>query len=207
MVSKLSDNGVAGFILANGALSADGIEGAIRRKMIERGLVEAIIILPNNLFYSTDISVTLWILNNNKKARVVNRNGEQIHYRDREKEILFMDLRKRGIPFEKKYVQFSPETISEVARVYHTWQREGASESYANEPEFCYSASFDEVKAKGFSLVPSKYIEFVNRDETIDYDTRMKELQGELSDILQKEAESRIAVLEVFKSLGYEINL
>ena len=74
-------------------------------------------------------------------------------------------------------------------------------------PEFCYSASFDEVKAKGFSLVPSKYIEFVNRDETIDYDTRMKELQGELTDILRKEAESRAAVLEVFKSIGYEIKI
>lgn len=85
MVSKLSSNGVAGFILANGALSADGTEGEIRRKMIERGLVEAIVILPRNLFYSTDISVTLWILNANKKARIVHRNGEEIHYRDREK--------------------------------------------------------------------------------------------------------------------------
>lgn len=76
----------AGFILANGALSADGTEGAIRQKMIERGLVEAIVILPRNLFYSTDISVTFWILNANKKARVVNRNSEEIHYRDREKD-------------------------------------------------------------------------------------------------------------------------
>ena len=64
---------------------------------------------------------------------------------------------------------------------------------------------FDEIKEKGFSLVPSKYIEFVNRDETVDYDTKMKELQTELSEILQKEAESRAAVLEVFKNLGYKI--
>lgn len=207
MVSKLSDNGVAGFILANGALSADGIEGAIRRKMIENDIVESIVILPRNLFYSTDISVTLWILNKNKKGRVVSRNGEEIHYRDREGEILFIDMRQMGEPFEKKYVRFTDEDIQKVARTYHNWQRESASESYANEPEFCYSASFDEVKAKGFSLVPSKYIEFVNRDETIDYDTRMKELHGELTDILRKEAESRAAVLEVFKSLGYEIKI
>ncbi len=207
MVSKLSDNGVAGFILANGALSADGIEGAIRRKMIENDLVESIVILPRNLFYSTDISVTLWILNKNKKGRVVSRNGEEIHYRDREGEILFIDMRQMGEPFEKKYVRFTDEDIQKVARTYHDWQKEGALESYANEPEFCYSASFDEVKAKGFSLVPSKYIEFVNRDEAIDYDTRMKELQGELADILRKEAESRAAVLEVFKSLGYAIEL
>lgn len=94
MVSKLSDNGVAGFILANGALSADGIEGAIRRKMIENDLVESIVILPRNLFYSTDISVTLWILNKNKKGRAVSRNGEEIHYRDRKGEILFIDMRR-----------------------------------------------------------------------------------------------------------------
>lgn len=185
MVSKLSANGVAGFILANGALSADGTEGAIRKKMIERGLVEAIVILPRNLFYSTDISVTLWILNANKKARVVNRNGEEIHYRDREKEILFMDMRQMGEPFEKKYVRFTDADIKKVADTYHNWQREGYTDTYSNVPEFCYSASLPEIEEKGFSLVPSKYIEFVNRDETVDYDTRMKELQTELSEILE----------------------
>ena len=207
MVSKLSSNGVAGFILANGSLSADGTEGNIRQKMIERGLVEAIVILPRNLFYSTDISVTLWILNANKKGRVVNRNGEEMHYRDREKEILFMDMRQMGEPFEKKYVRFTDEDIRKVAETYHNWQREGHTDTYADVPEFCYSASFDEVKEKGFSLVPSKYIEFVNRDEVVDYDTRMKELQAELTDILRQEAESREAVFNVFKSLGYEIKL
>lgn len=206
MVSKLSCNGVAGFILANGALSADGTEGAIRRKMIERGLVEAIVILPRNLFYSTDISVTLWILNANKKARVVTRNGEEIHYRDREKEILFIDMRQMGEPFEKKYVRFSDEDIRKVAAIYHNWQREGHNESYANEPELCYSASLEEVADKGYSLVPSKYIEFLNRDETVDYETQMSALQSELADILKEEADSRAAVLEVFKSLGYAID-
>lgn len=210
MVSKLSANGVAGFILANGALSADGVEGAIRRKMIENDLVESIVILPRNLFYSTDISVTLWILNKNKKARVVNRNGKEIHYRDREGEILFIDMRQMGEPFEKKYVRFSDDDIQKVASTYHNWQREGASQSYSDIPEFCKSVSLNEkggIKEKDFSLVPSKYIEFVNRDETVDYDTRMKELQSELSDILRAEAESRAAVLDVFKSLGYEIKL
>lgn len=210
MVSKLSSNGVAGFILANGALSADGTEGAIRRKMIEKGLVEAIVILPRNLFYSTDISVTLWILNANKKARVVNRQGEEIKYRDREGEILFIDMRQMGEPFEKKYVRFSVDDIRKVADTYHNWQREGYTDTYADVPEFCKSVSVNGaggVKEKGFSLVPSKYIEFVNRDETVDYDTRMHEFQSELSDILREESESRAAVLDVFKSLGYEIEL
>lgn len=210
MVSKLSSNGVAGFIIANGALSAGGVEGAIRRKMIEKGLVEAIVILPRNLFYSTDISVTLWILNANKKARVVKRQGEDIKYRDREGEILFIDMRQMGEPFEKKYVRFSDADIRKVADMYHNWQREGHTEKYADVPEFCKSVSVNGeggVKEKDFSLVPSKYIEFVNRDETVDYETRMRELQTELSGILREEAESRAAVLDVFKSLGYAIEL
>ena len=111
MVSKLSSNGVAGFILANGALSADGTEGEIRRKMIERGLVEAIVILPRNLFYSTDISVTLWIINANKKGRLVNRNGEDIHYRDREKEIPFSSICARWANPLKRNMCVSPMRI------------------------------------------------------------------------------------------------
>ena len=210
MVSNRSSIGVAGFILAIGALSADGTEGEIRRKMIERGLVEAIVILPRNLFYSTDISVTLWIINANKKGRLVNRNGEDIHYRDREKEILFIDMRQMGEPFEKKYVRFTDEDIRKVADTYHNWQREGHTETYTDIPEFGKSVSVGEdggIADKGFSLVPSKYIEFVNRDESVDYDTRMKELQSELADILRQEAKSRESVLNVFKSLGYEIEL
>jgi len=111
MVSKLSENGVAGFILANGALSGGGEEYKIRRKLIENDLVEAIVILPRSMFYTTDISVTLWILNRNKKERVMEVNDDLKHYRNREHEILFMDLRERGIPFEKKFTQFSAENI------------------------------------------------------------------------------------------------
>ncbi len=74
-------------------------------------------------------------------------------------------------------------------------------------PEFCYSASFDEVAEKGFTLVPSRYIEFVNRDENIDFDTKMKTLQSELRDLLVAEEKSKADLLTVFKELGYEIEL
>ena len=83
MVSKLSVNGVAGFILANGALSGGGEEYKIRKKLIENKLIEAILILPRNLFYTTDISVTLWILNNNKKTRKIRLNDIERNYRER----------------------------------------------------------------------------------------------------------------------------
>jgi len=207
MVSKLSENGVAGFVLANGALSGDGTEKAIRRKLIENNLVEAIVVLPQDMFYTTNISVTLWFLNKNKKARTIEHNGVIKKYRNREKEILFMDLREIGIPFEKKYIQFSEENIKHVAGTFHNWQQVGFEKSYHNTPEFCYSATFDEVKNKNFSLVPSKYIEFVNRDENIDFDEKMKSLQLELTDMLKAEEKSKKDLLTVFKELGYEIKL
>jgi type I restriction enzyme M protein len=205
MVSKLSDNGIAGFILANGALSGGGEEYKIRRKLIENNLVEAILVLPQDMFYTTNISVTVWILNKNKKAHSRSIGDEQRHYRNREKEILFMDLRQIGEPFEKKFTQFSEQHIKDIGKTYHTWQQE--NNDYKDIPEYCYSASFDEVAKKDFSLVPSKYIEFVNRDENIDFDEKMQTLQTEFADLLKAEATSKNDLLTVFKELGYEIKL
>jgi type I restriction enzyme M protein len=203
MASKLSDNGVAGFILANGALNGGGEEYKIRRTLIENNLVEAILVLPRNLFYTTDISVTLWILNKNKKAQSKNIGDQKRNYRAREKEILFMDLRQLGEPFEKKFMQFSENDIKKVTETYHKWQ----SVEIEAIPEFCYSANFDEVSKKDFSLVPSKYIEFINRDENIDFEEKMKILQSEFVDLLKAESQSKIDLLKVFKELGYEIKL
>jgi type I restriction enzyme M protein len=207
MLSKLSENGVAGFLLANGALSGDGQEKAIRQKLIENKMVEAVIILPRNMFYTTDISVTLWILNKNKKACSVKHGDIMRDYRDRENEILFMDLRQWGEPFEKKFTQFSPEHIQDIAKTYHTWQQKIADEQYENIPEYCYSANIEEVKAKDYSLVPSKYIEFVNRDENINFDEKMVALQGEFSELLKAEEQSKKDLLNVFEELGYAIKL
>ncbi|PNW26931.1 type I restriction-modification system subunit M [Formosa algae] len=205
MVSKLSDNGVAGFILANGALSGGGTEYDIRKKLIENKLVEAILILPRNLFYTTDISVTLWIINNNKKERQIKLNNVEKNYRNREEEILFIDLREVGIPFEKKYTQFSDENINDISETFHLWQQD--AETYKDIPEFCYSASIEEVRKKDYSLVPSKYVEFVNRDENINFDEKMVSLQTEFADLLKEEAQSKTELLNVFKDLGYEIKL
>ncbi|MBE6741006.1 MAG: DNA methyltransferase [Ruminococcaceae bacterium] len=207
IVSKLSQDGVAGFLLANGALSDDGTELKIRKQLIENNLVEAIIILPRNLFYTTDISVTLWILNKNKKKRTVEHNDKILNYRDRQREILFMDLRQMGSPYEKKYIELTEDDRAKVAETYHNWQLEGCEETYENVPEFCYSASYDEISEKGFTLVPSRYIEFINRDENIDFDTKMKQLQSELKDLLIQEEQSKKDLLSVFKELGYEIEL
>ena len=205
MVSKLSENGVAGFILANGALSGGGEEYKIRRKLIENDLVEAIIIIPRNTFYTTDISVTLWILNKNKKQHTDNTKEKPKNYRDRTGEILFMDLRRWGSQYEKKYVQLTQDDIEKVARNYHNWQQIGYENTYKDIPEFCKSAGFEDLKANDFSLVPSKYIEFIDRDSGIDFDTEMKRIQQKFKKLLQEEKESQEQLINAFKTLGYEL--
>ena len=205
MVSKLSENGIAGFILANGALNGSGEEYKIRRKLIENNVLEAILIFPSSMFYTTDISVSLWIINKNKKEQIRTIGNEKRHFRNRDEEILFFDLRQSGIPFEKKFVQFSDDKIKEVASTLHEWQKK--DNNYKNIPEFCYSAKFDEIEKKDFSLVPSKYIEFVNRDENIDFDKKMQSLKTEFIDLLKAETSSKNDLLTVFKNLGYEIKL
>ena len=207
MVSKLSENGVAGFILSNGALSGDGTEKAIRKKLIENNLVEAIILLPRNMFYTTDISVTLWILNKNKKAHAVPHQDITRNFRDREEEVLFMDLRQRGEPFEKKYLQFSDQDIKDFSDTLHTWQQIGADVHYQNIAEYCYSATKEEIAEKDYSLVPSKHIEFTNRDESINFEDKMNSLKYEVSEILIQEEQSKNDLLNVFRELGYEIKL
>lgn len=203
MIAKLSQNGVAGFILANGALSGGGDEYKIRKQIIENDLVEAIVILPQDMFYSTNISVTLWILNKNKTQRTVTVNDGVKNYRNRQGEVLFMDLRQKGEPFEKKFIQFSEDDIELIAGTYHQWQQEGTD--YHNEPEYSYSASLEEIRKKDYSLVPSKYIEFVNRDESLDYAEQMQSLQSDLKALFKQEAQLKSQVADVFKSLGYEL--
>ncbi len=205
IVSKLSVNGVAGFILANGALSGGGAEYKIRKKLIDNKLIEAIIVLPIKMFYTTDIGVTLWILNRNKKGQEKGIGDIKVKYRNREDEILFMDLRKIGIPFEKKFIQFSDEQVERVSKTFHQWQSKKGT--YQDQSEYSYSAKIEEIVKKDYSLVPSKYIEFVNRDENINFDEKMSDLQSELSGLLQKQVESNQNLQDVFKNLGYEIKL
>jgi len=200
IVSKLDvTNGVAGFLLANGALSADGIEGTIRRKLIENDKIEAIIVLPREMFYSTDISVTLWIINNNKKARTLNER----QLIDRQGKILFVDLRRwNNNVYDKKYVQFSDEQIANVKKIYNNWQ---TGKGYKDIPELCKSATLEEIIKQNYSLAPSKYIEFIDHDLKIDYEKEMKRIQNEMKLLLDEEKKSQEMLEKAFEGIGYGI--
>lgn len=201
ILSKLDvANGIAGFLLANGALAANGVEGVIRKRLIENDKVEAIIVLPREMFYSTDISVTLWILNNNKKARSL--NGRQL--RDRQDEVLFVDLRRWSENiYEKKYVQFSDEQIAAVKKIYTDWQ---TGNGYADVPELCCSATKTEIAKQKYSLAPSKYIEFIDHDLQIDYAAEMARIQNEMRGVLKAEKESQAMLESAFGGIGYGLN-
>lgn len=208
MVSKLAENkGCGCLLLANGALSASGVEYEIRKQLIENDLVEAIIVLPRNMFYSTNISVTIWVFNKNKKARTIKKNGIDVYYRDRSNEVLFMDLRKVGHPFEKKYIAFSNEDIASIAKVYHDWQSIDKETLYKDKKEYCKSVTIETIKNNNYSLVTSKYIEFDKDDTAIDFDKEMKNIQTDIQKLLNEENKSKIAILKVMEDLGYGIKL
>ena len=196
--------GVAGFLLANGALG-DNDTISIRKKLIQNDKVEAIIILPRELFITTDISVTLWILNQNKKSIIY--HGRKL--RNREHEILFMDLRtwtENPVKGEKKKKFFlSSEQIKKAAEIYHTWQNENTDGKNYEVPEFYRSVSIDEIEKNSWSLVPSKYIKFVDHDLEINFDSEMSRIQNEMREILKQEKISQNMLEDAFRGIGHEL--
>ncbi len=234
MLSHLKkSNGVAGFLLANGALNdSDTLE--IRKRLIQNDKVEAIIVLPRELFITTDISVTLWILNQNKKGG--NYHGRNL--RNREHEILFMDLRtwtENPVKRQSKKKVFlssndSKDTeditinltgqIERASAIYHTWQNEGTDGTNYEVPELyrsirVYDNQLSEeekkngiptIENKDWALTPSKYIEFIDHDLDIDYEKEMSRIQMEMQDILKAEQKSQQMLEDAFRGIGYEIN-
>lgn len=195
--------GIAGFLLANGALG-DSDTQAIRQKLIENDKVEAIIVLPRELFITTDISVTLWILNQNKKGGMWHGRKQ----RNRSGEILFLDLRQwtenpvKGE--QKKKVELKDDQIKRAAEIYFKWQAEGTDGANYAVPELCRSVGLEELKKNDYSLVPSRYIEFVDRDSDIDYNKVLTETASAVSGLLKRQKQNDETLRNALKQLGYE---
>lgn len=219
MLSKLSLNGVAGFLLANGALGdTDTVE--IRKNLIKNGKIEAIIVLPREMFYYTDISVTLWIMTNNKGSRTVLRDGVDVPVRDRTHEVLFMDLRRMGAKTTDGYIELDPDTDRvKVKKTLNDWQSPDYEALYRDIPEFCKSVKTEKkylteqekkdgvltIEDMGWSLVPSKYIEFVDRDLDINFAEEIARIQEEMRTLLSEEKASQKQLEDAFEGIGYGI--
>jgi type I restriction enzyme M protein len=172
-VHHLSPAGIAGFVLANGSMSSEQSgEGEIRKALIEADLVDCMVALPGQLFYSTQIPACLWFLARDRKNN---------RFRDRRGSVLFIDARKMGAMLSRVQRELTDADVAKVAATYHAWRGDKGAGKYEDVPGFCKSATLDEVKAHGFVLTPGRYVGAEDvEDDGEPFDQKMKRLVGKL---------------------------
>ena len=199
MISKLSQNGVAGFVLANGSMSTNtGGEGEIRQKIIENDLVDCMISLPGQLFYTTPIPVCLWFLSKNKKTDATRG------FRDRQSETLFIDARQMGTLVDRTHLDLSVDEIAEIARTYHAWRGEKKDGVYEDKPGFCKSATLAEIKSHDYVLTPGRYVGAAEiEDDGIPFEEKMAELTDTLYEQMREGIDLDAVIRQNLEVLGY----
>ncbi len=221
MVSKLSENGVAGFVLANGSMSTNTTgEGAIRQKMVENDLVDCMIALPGQLFFTTQIPVCIWILSKDKKGDAQSPSpqtplpkGEGL--RDRRGETLFIDARKIGSMISRTQKELTAEDILQIGSTYHSWKQDSSSpsgrsgdegqSSYENIPGYCYSAALEDMRKHDYVLTPGRYVGAADiEDDGIPFETKMTEMSQTLFQQMAEAADLDATIRQNMKGLGYE---
>lgn len=197
IISKLAPSGTAGFVLANGSMSTStSAELEIRKNLIENDLVECIVTLPGQLFYSTQIPVCLWFVTNNK-----GRNGK----RERKEEILFIDARKIGHMATRTLKEFSNEDIKKIAGVYHAWR--GTNEQvYEDVAGFCKAAKLEEVRGHEYILTPGRYVGLeAAKEDDEPFEEKMERLTSELAEQFAKSKELEDQIRKVLEGIGYGV--
>lgn len=203
-IHHLAPNGIAGFVLANGSMSSNTSgEGDIRKNIIEADLVDCMIALPGQLFYTTQIPACLWFLTRSKK------NSK---FRDRRGETLFIDARKMGHLIDRRHKELSDEEIKRIADTYHAWRassinptlkKGGEGGIYKDIPGLCKSATIDEIRAHGHVLTPGRYVgaeELEDDDEP--FNEKMKRLTGKLEEQFSESAKLETIIKKNLKGLG-----
>ncbi|SFD20838.1 type I restriction-modification system subunit M [Pragia fontium] len=211
MISKLSTNGSAGFVLANGSMSSNTSgEGEIRAQMIENDLVECMIALPGQLFFTTQIPVCLWFVTKNKDVDVAKG------YRNRQGETLFIDARNLGTMINRTIKELTAEDIATIADTFHAWRstpeelagRIKRSDSqlakYEDIAGFCKVASIEDMKGNDYVLTPGRYVGAAElEDDGIPFETKMRELSQTLLNQMKQAEELDKAIRHNLEALGY----
>ena len=190
IVHHLAPEGTAGFVLANGSMSSNQKgESEIRRNLIKAGVINCMVALPGQLFYSTQIPACLWFLS---------RSGGS--------EILFIDTRRLGRMVDRTHRELTEEEIGRIADTYHSWRKKEGAGKYADVPGFCRSASLDEVRAHGYVLTPGRYVGAeTEEDDGEPFEEKMKRLTLQLREQLDEGAKLDAAIVSNMKKLGYDL--
>jgi type I restriction enzyme M protein len=214
---------MAGFVLANGSMSSNQSgEGDIRRALIEADLVDCMVALPGQLFYSTQIPVCLWFITKSKGARtLLSASGEKQFIRARKRETLFIDARKMGALIDRVHRELTDADLEKIVSTYHSWrdddlawraamEKEGATlpsepgSGYADIPGFCKSATTAEIAAHGHVLTPGRYVGAEEVEDDGDpFEEKMPRLVAELAGQFAESAKLEAAIRANLKSLNF----
>jgi len=196
IIHHLAPTGVTGFVLANGSMSSNQSgEGEIRRNLIEADLVDCMVALPAQLFYSTGIPACLWFLARNKKNR---------RFRDRRGEVLFIDARKLGRMMDRTHRELVDEDLERIANLYHSWRGEKGAREYEDVPGLCKSATQEEIRKYGHVLTPGRYVGAeLHEDDGEPFEKRMKRLTATLREQMAERRQLDSAIAANLEELGY----
>jgi type I restriction enzyme M protein len=195
-IHHLAPNGLAGFVLANGSMSSNSSgEGEIRKAIIEADLVDCMVALPGQLFYSTQIPACLWFVARNK------RNGR---FRDRRGETLFIDARKMGTLVDRIHRELNNGDIAKIAGTYHAWRGDEGASEYTDAPGFCKAAMLEEVRKHGHALTPGRYVGAeAPEDDGEPFDEKMQRLTVALRHQMEEATKLDAIIAANLKELGY----
>ncbi|WIM06794.1 MAG: type I restriction-modification system subunit M [Candidatus Nitricoxidivorans perseverans] len=195
-IHHLAPTGLAGFVLANGSMSSNQSgEGEIRKAIIEADLVDCMVALPGQLFYSTQIPVCLWFLTRNKK------NGR---FRDRRGETLFIDARKLGTMVDRTHRELTDDDLARVAGTYHAWRGDQDAGQYEDVPGFCKAAQLADIRKHGHVLTPGRYVGAeAAEDDGEPFEDKMKRLAATLREQQAEAAKLDAAIAANLKALGF----
>ena len=200
-IHHLAPNGYAGFVLANGSMaSQQTIEEDIRRAIIDADLVDCMVALPGQLFYSTQIPVCLWFLAKSKSADA--KRG----FRDRRNQTLFIDARKLGTPADRVHIELTSEDLKRISSTYHNWRGAQHASLYENIAGFCKSATSTEIAAHGYVLTPGRYVGAEEiESESEPFEEKMQRLVSELEAHFTKSSRLEQAIKANLKELGFGV--
>jgi type I restriction enzyme M protein len=196
IVHHLSPGGAAGFVLANGSMSSNQSgEGEIRKNIIEADLVDCMLALPGQLFYSTQIPACLWFLTRDKKNH---------RFRNRRDHVLFIDTSKMGRMVDRTHRELTDEEITRISTTYHAWRGEKSAGKYQDIPGFCKSAALEEIRKHGHVLTPGRYVGAkAKEDDGEPFKEKMKRLSNQLAEQFVESHRLEAEIKKTLKNIGF----